>query len=260
VLTDQQIIEQLRSELAALRPRSDLIEQLRDTSGAFHDNGDQREPEHRRSVRRHRPRVRLGMLLPIATAVVAIVIAVGALTLLHHRAGAPATTGKPAPQTGPSRPPAVTGSIHLRKRDVQSGRTVRGELVFENHTSKTKVLLRGCKADGLFAIEFRASDGYLQQPVNLLVACGPQELVAKPGTTIYRFKLPAAYIHCSQSARHQPPRSSKYWAPLCLKNSSGARDIMPPLPAGNYTALFFPVGEWHGPRVNPAELVVTRTR
>lgn len=30
---------------------------------------------------------------------------------------------------------------------------------------------------------------------------------------------------------------------------------MPPLPAGKYTALFFPAGEWHGPRLKPAVLV-----
>jgi hypothetical protein len=35
---------------------------------------------------------------------------------------------------------------------------------------------------------------------------------------------------------------------------------MPPLPAGNYTALFFPNGEWHGPYVNSADLVVTATK
>jgi hypothetical protein len=35
---------------------------------------------------------------------------------------------------------------------------------------------------------------------------------------------------------------------------------MPPLPAGEYTALFFPDGEWQGPHVKSAELVVTRTK
>ena len=36
--------------------------------------------------------------------------------------------------------PAVNGSIDLSHRDVRSGGTVRGELVFENPTSKTEVL------------------------------------------------------------------------------------------------------------------------
>ena len=47
------------------------------------------------------------------------------------------------------RPPAITGSIHFKHRNVRSGRTVRGELVSENHTSKTKVVARGCETDGL---------------------------------------------------------------------------------------------------------------
>lgn len=157
--------------------------------------------------------------------------------------------------------PAITGSIHLKHRDVRSGRTVRGQVVFENHTSKTKVLLRGCKIDGFYAIGLRASDGYLQKPAFSSVGCSPeQEMVAKPGTTVYRFKLTASYTECSQSAEHQPPKRSKYWIPLCLKNPSGERDIMPPLPAGKYTALFFPDGEWHGPLVKSADLVVTRTK
>lgn len=160
-----------------------------------------------------------------------------------------------------SRPPATTGSIRLKHRDVASGRTVRGELVFDNHTSKTQVLMRGCKVDGLYGIGLRASDGYIQEPAFSLVGCSPtQELVAKPGRTVYRFEMPARYIACSQSAMHQPPKSSKYWSPLCLKDSSGERDIMPPLPAGDYTALFFPAGEWHGPPVKSAELVVTKTK
>jgi hypothetical protein len=157
-------------------------------------------------------------------------------------------------------PPAITGSIRLNHREVQSGRTVRGELVFENHTSKTKVLMRGCKIDGLYAIGFRASDGYLQEPAFSLVGCSPeQEMVAKTGTMVYRFE-PASYVECSQSAKHQLPKSSKYWIPLCLKESSGERDSMPPLPAGKYTALFFPDGEWHGPDVKSADLVVTSTK
>jgi hypothetical protein len=184
----------------------------------------------------------------VAGSLVAVILATG----LGAIAFASGKTAKP-------RPPAITGSIHLKHRDVRSGRTVRGELVFENHTSKTRMLMRGCKVDGLYGIALRASDGYLQEPLFTLVGCSPaQEMVAKPGTTVYRFKVPATYIACSQSAKHQLPRSSKYWNPLCLKDSSGERDIMPPLPAGKYTALFFPAGEWHGPHVKASDLVVTR--
>jgi hypothetical protein len=147
----------------------------------------------------------------------------------------------------------------LRHSDVQTGGTVRGEVVFQNRTSTTRVLMRGCKIDGLYAIGFRASNGYLRQPAFSLVGCSPEQaLVAKPGTTIYRFETSAIYAECSQSAKNQPPRYSSYWIPLCLKDSRGQRDVMPPLPDGSYSALFFPAGQWHGPRVKPASLLITR--
>jgi hypothetical protein len=61
-----------------------------------------------------------------------------------------------------------------------------------------------------------------------------------------------------QHGFHESSKSSKYWTPLCLKESSGERDIVPPLPVGKCTALFFPDGQWHGPHVKSAVLVVTR--
>lgn len=184
----------------------------------------------------------------------------GSLAAVSLATGLPAVALASKGTTKP-RGPAITGSIRLKHHDVRSGRTVRGELVFENHTSKTEILLRGCKADGLYGIGLRAADGYIQDPAFFAVACSPeQELVAKPGTTVYRFKRPATYIGCAQSPKGQPPRSSKYWNPLCLENSKGERDIMPPLPAGKYTALFFADGEWHGPHVKSADLVVTPTK
>ena len=158
-------------------------------------------------------------------------------------------------------PAAITGSIHLDHVAVRAGGRVRGRVVFQNRTSRTRILTRGCKIDGLYGIGFRASDGYLQAPAFSLVGCSPeQEMVAKPGRTVYRFNLRATYVMCSQSAKDQPPRGSKFWLPLCRKDSTGVRDIMPPLPAGKYTALFFPAGEWHGPHVKPAGLMVTRAK
>jgi hypothetical protein len=163
--------------------------------------------------------------------------------------------------SGKSRPPAILGSIRLRHTDVGAGGTVRGRLIFENRTSRTKVLLRGCKVDGLYGIGLRASDGDVQAPASPLVACSPeQELVAKPGTTVYRFELRATYMACSQNPKGEPPKGSKYWNPPCLKGSASNRDIMPPLSAGKYMALFIPGGEWHGPHVKSAKLVVTRKR
>lgn len=118
--------------------------------------------------------------------------------------------------------------------------------------------MRGCKIDGLCAIGLRASNGYLQTPAFSLVGCSPeQEPVAKPGSAVYRFKLRATYMACSQSTTDQPPTGSTYWTPPCLNGSRGQRDFVPPLPAGNYTALFFLAGKWHGPCVKPARLVVT---
>jgi hypothetical protein len=196
---------------------------------------------------RHRRR-RTVVVIAGSMAAVILTTGLGAIAFASGRSAKPSV-------------PALIGRIHLERRDVHSGGTVRGELVFENRTSKTKVLMRGCKVDGLYAIGFRASDGYIQEPAFSDVACSPkQEMVARPGTTVYRFKVPAAYVECSQSAKHQPPRSSKYWIPLCLKNSSGERGIMPPLPAGRYTAVFFPDGVWRGPLVKSAELVITRTK
>jgi hypothetical protein len=189
------------------------------------------------------------------TAALVLVLLVAVLLAMGLAAIAFATGTRATP-----RPAAITGSIHLNRSDVQTGGTVGGEVVFQNRTSKTKFLMRGCKIDGLFAIGVRASDGYVQAPAFSLVGCRPeQELVARPGTTVYRFKLRAIYTACSQSAQGQPPRGSKYWTPLCLPDSRGQRDIMPPLPPGQYTALFFPAGEWHGPHVQSAGLVVTRT-
>jgi hypothetical protein len=107
----------------------------------------------------------------VAGALAAVVLATGFVAMAFASGESP----KP-------RPPAVTGSIHLKDRDVFSGRAVRGEVV-------------------------RPRDG--------------------------------------RQARHHD---------LSIQ---GARDIMPPLPAGKYTALFFPDGKWHGPHVRPADLVVT---
>jgi hypothetical protein len=153
---------------------------------------------------------------------------------------------------------ALSGAIRVQDRTVESGGTIRGEVVFVNRTSTPRVLMRGCLVDGLYGIGLRASDGYVQAPAFSLVGCHPeQEMVAKPGTTVYRFTVPATYVQCSQSARDQPPRSSKYWIPLCLKDSSGHRDRMPPLPPGRYSALFFPATTWHGPHVEPATVLVT---
>lgn len=158
-----------------------------------------------------------------------------------------------------SRLPSLTGHLHLAHSSVQAGGTVDGRVVFQNRTSRTKVLTRGCDIDGLYAVGVRSSNGYVQVPAFSDVGCSPEQaLIAKPGTTVYRFTLRSTYTVCSQGAKDQPPIGSKYWTPLCLKDSRGERDIMPPLPAGRYTALFFPAGKWHGLRVKPASVTVIK--
>lgn len=154
--------------------------------------------------------------------------------------------------------PRVTGRLVLDRDRVHTGQAVTGSLVFDSRTAKTVVLLSGCRIDGLFAVGFRNSDGQLQAPGFSAVGCNPeQHLVAKPGRTVYRFKVRVTYMGCTQSAANQLPKTSQYWTPLCLKDSAGERDVMPPLPTGRYTAVFVPAGKWAGPRVAGAKLSVT---
>lgn len=154
----------------------------------------------------------------------------------------------------------LTAKIALVPSRVPAGAAVSGKLVLDNRTSVPKVVLRGCMVNGLYAVALRAADGYMQDPAFTLVACSHrQSLVAKPGTTVFRFKIRATYTACSESPNHHWPRRSKNWLPLCLKDSSGKRDVAPPLPAGKYTAVFVPNGTWKGPDVRTATLVVTKS-
>jgi hypothetical protein len=194
MLTDQQIIEQLRRELAALRPRSDLIEHLREATDADRDNGHERRPEHQRSAPRRRPRMRVGMLLPTAIAVVAIGIAVGALTLLRHRAGAPATTANHAHRTTTDRdrPPAVSAA------QVAASLMLRA-LPVGHYCNARSMRLIICPAG--------------QRPV----AAEPQRLVeiaftarrAAGGHSWYSWDLTAPHTHaCAQASQGGPTRGA----------------------------------------------------
>jgi hypothetical protein len=154
------------------------------------------------------------------------------------------------------RPPAVTGNIHLNLPDDDSCRTVRGEVVFENHTSQTKVLMRRCTIDGLFAIGFRASDGYLQEPAFSLVGCiHKQEMVGRQarhhGVPIQRPRD----LHGVLAAR-QPPAAHDLQV-LDLRCAAGTRAVSATScrrsrPAGT-PRCSFPGGEWHGPHVRSAD-------
>jgi hypothetical protein len=82
MLTDEQLIEQLRGGLASLRPRADLIERLRQHT----DVHDDRAPSERlRIAGRRRVRVPIGALALAVAAVLSLGIAVGALVLVGHR-------------------------------------------------------------------------------------------------------------------------------------------------------------------------------
>jgi hypothetical protein len=194
----------------------------------------------------HRPR---GIALVVAIAAV-IVVVVGAVVA--------SARGKQA-KAGSS---AITASASLGHATVRAGGSLRGKLVFDNAGSTVRVLLHGCKTDGLFAMALRAHDGSLDNgPAFSLVGCdeniSSNELVAKPGSTAYSFEVRATYTECGQDPKDQQPKTSKYWTPLCLKDQRGIRDVMPPLPAGPYKLRFVPNGKWTGPSVKPVSVSVT---
>jgi hypothetical protein len=152
---------------------------------------------------------------------------------------------------------SITARLVLRPDRVEPGATTDGRLVLKNPGPKTAVLLRGCRINGLYGIGMRSPDVTIQAPAFSLVSClRHQTLVAKPGTTVYRFKLAATYTGCTQSLGDELPKTSPYWTPLCGKGPNGKRGTMPPLPPGTYTAVFVPNGKWKGPTVRDASLVV----
>jgi len=99
MVTDQELIDRLRGELAPLLPPADLIERLRLQAAA---------PKHARGRRLGRARDALGVrlrrpvsMLPVAISILlAVGIGAGALAFLHHgRPGSPAQQTRPAPGT-----------------------------------------------------------------------------------------------------------------------------------------------------------------
>jgi hypothetical protein len=156
-----------------------------------------------------------------------------------------------------SEPAGVTARLVLRPDRVRPGGTADGRLVLTNGRSKTVVLLRGCRINGLYGIGIRSPHIKIQGPAFTLVGClRHQTLVAKPGTTVYGFKVAARYTGCTQALKDELPRTSAYWTPLCGKRRDGERNIMPSLPPGTYTTVFVPNGKWKGPAVHSARLVV----
>jgi hypothetical protein len=148
---------------------------------------------------------------------------------------------------------SLTARVVLDHLRVRAGGVISGKLILNNATSTRRVLLRGCLTNGRFEIGLEAANRYPQGGIFSVVGCNPLQVLvaAKPGVTVYRFKLRATYTDCAQSAKGGPGM------PLCLKGSDGERDIFPTLPVGEYTAVFLPDGNWHGPKVTPATLAVT---
>jgi hypothetical protein len=159
-----------------------------------------------------------------------------------------------------SQPAGITGKVVLSRDHIRSGATIHGKIVFKNGTSKTRILVSGCRVDGLYGVALNASGPDLNNgPASFAVGCFHKDhLVARPGTTAYPFKVTATYLSCSQAAEDQPPRTSKNWMPLCLRDAKGERDIAPPLPAGRYAAVFYPNGKWNGPTVTSETVTVAR--
>ena len=183
----------------------------------------------------------------------------GVATALAVASAIAGVAGTASGKSGTGGRPLLIARLSLTSARVAPNGTVRGKLILVNRTSTAKVVLRACAIDGLYAIALRASDGYLQEPAFAVVACRQQQAItAKPGTTAIRFKIHAAYTACTSSLRQPYPRRSKNWLPPCLKDARGSRDVMPPLPAGSYTVLFFPNGKWLGPAVKPATLLVSK--
>jgi hypothetical protein len=151
---------------------------------------------------------------------------------------------------------SLTATIVLDHGHVRAGGVIRGELTLDNTTSTRRVLLRGCVTNGRFEIGLEAPNRYPQGGIFSLVGCNPLQVLiaARPGVTLYHFRLRATYTDCAESAKGGPGM------PLCLKGSDGKPDIFPTLPAGEYKAVFLPDGKWLGPKVAAAALAVTRAR
>lgn len=154
-----------------------------------------------------------------------------------------------------AKPPSLIARVVLDRSRVSVGGTVSGRVIFENRSSKPKLMLRGCIGGGLYVIGFRAADGYLEQIGWTIDGCrAEQSMVAKPGRTVFRFRTAARYTICGPSDQ---PKRSPGWIPACV---AGGGDPMPPLPAGHYTAVFVPYSGWKGPKVKSATVRITQAR
>ncbi|HWF73263.1 MAG TPA: hypothetical protein VG186_07960 [Solirubrobacteraceae bacterium] len=106
MLTDEELIDGLHSELAPLRPPADLVERLRAQAGA--DEGRRRSIlGTSRDGRPRRVRYSLGVLAVAAATVLSLAIAVGALVLIGHRGPSPQAARHANRPGGPERAPTL---------------------------------------------------------------------------------------------------------------------------------------------------------
>src|ERR1700722_16550413 len=92
MLSDEQLVDRLRSELAPLRPRVDLAERVREQARERKRTGRRWSPM---LERQHRPT--LGMVAVGLSSLVVVAVVVVGLALLHH-SGAPGETSAPSPR------------------------------------------------------------------------------------------------------------------------------------------------------------------
>jgi hypothetical protein len=118
--------------------------------------------------------------------------------------------------------------MELPSASIRAGATVTGHLVIDNNSGAPLRLLsggrEGCTPKWAFVLanhEFPAGFAFTTE-------CGAKPLVIKPGTNRFAFRLRASYGHCGGLGARGPVK------PACLPPAI----VLPPLPAGNYKAVF----------------------
>ncbi|MDE3132376.1 MAG: hypothetical protein KGL16_14590 [Acidobacteriota bacterium] len=146
--------------------------------------------------------------------------------------------------------PELTGKIVLDHTRVAVGQGDSGELVIDNRTSNPRVMAHACRTDW-YEVTLR-SPRWDEGSVFVSDTCFNEEnMVAKPGVSVFRFRIPARSIDCVGDV-------SGPGVIRCAKISSSNSTIMPLVPPGRYTTVFASGGDWAGPQIKDATLVVTR--
>ena len=152
---------------------------------------------------------------------------------------------------------AVSAEVSLSTHVIPVGGIVHGEIIFHNPGRAPAVLERDCSANRAYAIGFRDRAGHVWAPAFAGVGCpSAAVIVARPGTTVLRFRARATYSQCTASPSSWPP-TAPAWVPPCRSGAAGRAGQIPLLAPGPYTVVFVPAAAWHGPRVSAAALTIT---